>query len=295
MCIRDSISWGYTADFPDANRTVPIPKTQGPDATNGEHPQGNKIVDNFVHEIGHFQKQVSCYFQAQTQQSTLLNNICFNGPRAGVNFNDGMGGGNLLQHNLIFNMVRETQDHGAFNSWDRQPFLVERDGVKTYTPLYNEFTRNFFINDYNPQEAVDNDDGSCYYTTHHNFFPFSSGGLKSDFGGHDNHHYNNIYYTDGGCMGVCAQKPGHEDAFYNNTCISSASSPEYALFTPGIGGPAFPVMHDNRVYTKDGKASESLLPISSWQAKGHDLGTTVGTIPSDDAIVAMAKEVLLMQ
>ena len=26
---------------------------------------------------------------------------------------------------------------------------------------------------YNPQEATDNDDGSCYYNTHHNFFPFS--------------------------------------------------------------------------------------------------------------------------
>ena len=44
-----------------------------------------------------FRTQVSCYFQAQTQRSTLANNICFNGPRAGINFNDGMGGGNLLE------------------------------------------------------------------------------------------------------------------------------------------------------------------------------------------------------
>jgi hypothetical protein len=70
---------------------VPIPATQGPDATDGNHPQGNVIEDNFFHEIGHFQKQVSCYFQGQTQLSTLTNNICFNGPRAGFNFNDGMG------------------------------------------------------------------------------------------------------------------------------------------------------------------------------------------------------------
>ena len=27
-----------------------------------------------------------------------------------------------MQGNLVFNMVRETQDHGSFNSWDRQPF-----------------------------------------------------------------------------------------------------------------------------------------------------------------------------
>jgi hypothetical protein len=110
---------------------------------------------------------------------------------------------------------------GSFNSWDRQPFLVERAGTPTYVPLYREIVGNFWINDYNPQEAVDNDDGSAYYLTHHNFFPLSNGGLKNDFGGHDNHHYNNIYYTAGGCMGICGQLPGHEDAFYNNTCISS--------------------------------------------------------------------------
>ena len=30
----------------------------GPDARDGNHPQGNNIVGNFFHEIGHFQKQV---------------------------------------------------------------------------------------------------------------------------------------------------------------------------------------------------------------------------------------------
>ena len=133
----------------------------GPDARDGNHPQGNLIDGNFFHEIGHFQKQVcpgiislfvvrvdnthvdrvwfgpcqcatwlkwqpvrrnlfllmnfgcvivrlllcaastayqvSCYFQAQTMNSTLTNNICFNGPRAGINFNDGMGGGHFLK------------------------------------------------------------------------------------------------------------------------------------------------------------------------------------------------------
>ena len=62
-----------------------------------------------------------------------------------------VAGGHLLEANLIFNMVRETQDHGrfksknsthlccltvrpsySFNSWDRQPFFVERNGQGTY-------------------------------------------------------------------------------------------------------------------------------------------------------------------
>lgn len=129
---------------------------------------------------------------------------------------------------------------------------------------------------------------------HHNFFPLSSGGLKNDFGGHDNHHHNNIYYSAGGCMGVCAQKPGHQDMFYNNTCISSRAGVDYAGFQQGIGGPALPVMHDNRVYTPDGTASESGKSIAAWQAEGHDLGTTVGKTPSDAELIAMAKELLNM-
>ena len=52
------VSWGFTADFPNASRAVPIPKTMGPDATDGNHPQGNLIEGNVFHEIGHFQKQV---------------------------------------------------------------------------------------------------------------------------------------------------------------------------------------------------------------------------------------------
>eukprot|EP00750_Incisomonas_marina_P033516 INCI9889.3.p1 GENE.INCI9889.3~~INCI9889.3.p1 ORF type:complete len:911 (+),score=132.78 INCI9889.3:121-2853(+) len=251
------VSWGYTADFPNTSRTVPIPVSQGPDARDGNHPQGNVLQSNFFHEIGHFQKQVSCYFQAQTQMTTLSNNVCFNGPRAGINFNDGMGGGNLLENNLIFNMVRETQDHGTFNSWNRQPFFVKRDEYPngTYIPLYTEIKGNFWMNDYNSQEAVDNDDGSCYYSTHDNFFPFSDNGLKNDFGGHDNRHFNNVYINTRTCMGVNPQKPDHLDAFYNNTCIIFANSPNYASYdTKDTYGPhGRPIMHDNQVFTLDGK------------------------------------------
>ena len=43
--------------------------------------------------------------------------VFFNGPRAGANFNDGFGGGNEVESNLIFNMCRESTDHGPINSW----------------------------------------------------------------------------------------------------------------------------------------------------------------------------------
>ena len=36
---------------------------------------------------------------------------------AGINFNDGFGGGNIVEFNCGFNMVRETLDHGVLNTW----------------------------------------------------------------------------------------------------------------------------------------------------------------------------------
>ena len=80
-------------------------------------PRFATVTENFCHEIGLYQKQSSCFFQAVSAQNTITNNLFFNGPRAMVNFNDGFGGGHELGNNLIFNTCRESSDHGAFNSW----------------------------------------------------------------------------------------------------------------------------------------------------------------------------------
>ena len=39
-------------------------------------------------------------------QTHLEGNVFFSGPRAGMNFNDGFGGGNNVESNLLFNFVR---------------------------------------------------------------------------------------------------------------------------------------------------------------------------------------------
>lgn len=68
-----------------------------------------------------------------------------------INLNDGFGGGHRSSGNLIFNMVRETCDHGCINSWDRLPLLsdVGIDGeTASYFPKENAIWANFLINNY---------------------------------------------------------------------------------------------------------------------------------------------------
>ena len=80
-------------------------------------PQYTNILYNLCHEIGHYEKQSACWFQAKTTLSNLVGNIFFNVPRAAINFNDGFGGGNNVEQCLVFNTCRESTDHGPINSW----------------------------------------------------------------------------------------------------------------------------------------------------------------------------------
>merc|ERR1711941_221785 len=57
--------------------------------------------------------------------TTIESNVFFNGPRAAVNFNDAFASGDVVIGNLMFNMVRETVDHGTLNAWERGPYMSD--------------------------------------------------------------------------------------------------------------------------------------------------------------------------
>lgn len=62
--------------------------TDGIDGTSGEQPRGTVVDGMFCHELGQYEKQSSCWFQAKTALTEIKNSIMFNGPRAMINFND---------------------------------------------------------------------------------------------------------------------------------------------------------------------------------------------------------------
>jgi hypothetical protein len=92
-----AVGWGYTNEE---------------DGTDGLQPRYTYLTRNYVREIAIIQKQSSFWNQAKACQTFIEGNIVFNGPRAAINLNDGFGGGSKISNNLIFNMCRETGDHG---------------------------------------------------------------------------------------------------------------------------------------------------------------------------------------
>jgi hypothetical protein len=281
-------------------------------------PLYHTITNNFVHEIGHYQKQSSFYFQAETAMATIENNIVFNIPRAGINFNDGFGGGAEITNNLMFNTCRESGDHGAFNSWDRLPYITTyNDGTPSTVPKVNNVHNNFIVANYAADGGcLDNDDGSSYYDIHHNLCMY--GGHKQNFDGHSKRSFGNIHVhpqvygikcIDEEAEGWTEQyqglpPPGYAEEYTDNICIlpkagdpyihaDAGSLDDLKTFQNGM------VLRNNTIYIPGGDANSVVTvggeqtSFSSFQQRGFDpTSHVIDGAPSVDQIVSWAEPLL---
>jgi len=113
--------------------------------------------------------------------------------------------------------------------------------------------------------------------------------MKSDFGGHDNRHHNNIYAFVGTGFSLSGQLTGHEDYFYANKVVMSGDG-TYGHGTCSGNGKT--VVHDNEVYTPNAKVDECGMSLANWQAQGNDPGTKAAVWPADEVILTWLKELL---
>ena len=144
------------------------------------------VRDNLIHEIGLFEKQITGVEISMSFRITVSHNSIYDTPRAGINISEGTWGGHIIEYNDVFNTVKETGDHGSFNSWGRdrywhpdyktmvshakeRPDLILADMLEPNTLRYNRFRCDRGWD-------IDLDDGSSYYIIHDNLC--LNGGIK---------------------------------------------------------------------------------------------------------------------
>lgn len=105
-------------------------------------------------------------------------------PRAGICLNDGSWGGHIIEYNDVYDTVRETADHGPFNSWgkDRYYIWANHKGRHNENPLAKQHA---LIDAMNPTHIRHNRFAHPLHSTH-------SWGIDLDDGSTNYKIYNNL-------------------------------------------------------------------------------------------------------
>jgi hypothetical protein len=169
------------------NSFTPLEKMDraaGPKTNN--YPANCLVYDNLIHTIGLFEKQVTGVELSMCKSITVSHNSIYDVPRAGINVSEGTWGGHIIEYNDVFETVKETGDHGSFNSWGRdrfwhpdrdvmngivatEPSLILADAIATIIIRNNRFRCDRGWD-------IDLDDGSGNYHIYNNLC--LNGGIK---------------------------------------------------------------------------------------------------------------------
>lgn len=169
-----------------------LDRTPGPKTSN--YPADCLVDDCLIYLTGRVEKQTAPVQIELAQGITVRHCSIYDVPRAGINIGDGCWGGHVIEFCDVFNTVKETGDHGSFNSWGRDRFwglggldlnndqvwetekaVVLLDAVKTTVIRNNRWRCDHGWD-------IDLDDGSSNYHIYNNLC--LRGGLKNREGFH---------------------------------------------------------------------------------------------------------------
>lgn len=97
-----------------------IDRAPGPKTNN--YPADCKVFDNLMFNLGLVEKQSAAVELSMCQSISVSHNTIYDVPRAGINISEGTWGGHIIEYNDVFNTVKESGDHGSFNSWGRDRY-----------------------------------------------------------------------------------------------------------------------------------------------------------------------------
>jgi hypothetical protein len=107
-------------NYGQVHRLDEIDRTPGPKTDN--YPADCLVDDCLIHLTGRVEKQTAGVEIDLAQGITVRRCSIYDLPRAGLNIGDGCWGGHAIEWCDIFDTVKETGDHGSFNSWGRDRF-----------------------------------------------------------------------------------------------------------------------------------------------------------------------------
>ncbi len=106
--------------YDQVNQLEDLDRTPGPRTAN--YPADCLVEDCLIHLTGRVEKQTAGVQIQLAQGITVRHCSIYDMPRAGINIGDGSWGGHVIEFCDVFDTVKETGDHGSFNSWGRDRF-----------------------------------------------------------------------------------------------------------------------------------------------------------------------------
>jgi hypothetical protein len=159
--------------------------TPGPRTT--DFPSECLVEDTLIYQTGQVEKQTAPVEIDIARAITVRHCSIYDVPRAGINIGDGCWGGHHIDRCDVFDTVKETGDHGSFNSWGRDRWWGVKDldldtvlkGPYAKLPLLDAASTNILSNSRwrcDHGWDIDLDDGSANYHIYNNLC--LNGGLK---------------------------------------------------------------------------------------------------------------------
>ena len=167
-------NYGQTLPLEQLDLT-PGPKTE-------DYPADCVVEDCLLTRFAQTEKQSTGVQIQMAARITVRNSSIYDCPRAAINIGDGCWGGHLIEGNDVFDTVKETGDHGSFNSWGRDRYWVPsvgeinkrvaaKPGLELLDAVETIVLRgNRWRYDHNHGWDVDLDDGSSNYLIENNLF-----------------------------------------------------------------------------------------------------------------------------
>jgi hypothetical protein len=272
--------------------------------TNGTHlafPYECQATNNLIHDCGVFGKQVAGVYISRAKRIVAAHNLIYNMPRAGICIGDGTWGGHVVEFNHVYNCIRETWDHGPFNSWGREGYwcLTHAHGEDEYkyphpagrvkvwamepTIIRNNYWHGNVGYDGGYRQGIDMDDGTSNYHIYNNVCKDMAISIRE---GAYRTVENNIIINPVVPFGVHVGHPENHDIIRRNILVTDGSvyymnqTPHEHPILEEINFNVFyhpsPSWGERTTITRSPRSEEiEKYTLAQWQEMGYDTNSVV--------------------